>query len=127
MIPVAPDAPSTPEVTDTTSRSVSLSWNKPRDDGGDKITGYIIEKKEPFSIRWTEVGRTQDTSFTVNGLKEGEELMFRVTAENRAGPGKASQESDKVVVKPPYGMTFGFDILLISSFLTSALVTSMWS
>ncbi|XP_038047568.1 titin-like [Patiria miniata] len=99
---VSPDAPSTPEVTDTTSRSVSLSWNKPKDDGGDKITDYIIEKKEPFSIRWTEVGRTPDTSLTVNGLKEGEELQFRVTAVNKAGPGKPSHDTDKIVVKPPY-------------------------
>ncbi len=99
---VAPDAPSVPEVTDQTARSVRLSWSKPRDDGGDKITNYIIEKKEPFSIRWTQVGRTPDTNFNVTGLKEGEELQFRVIAENKAGPGKSSDATDKMVVRPPY-------------------------
>lgn len=35
-----------PEVEEVGSDFVHLSWEKPHDDGGGRITGYIVEKKE---------------------------------------------------------------------------------
>ena len=67
------------------------------------MTEYIIEKKEPYSIMWTEVATTTDAEFHVTGQKEGTELEFRVIAKNQAGAGKPSNASEKVNMKPPYG------------------------
>lgn len=47
-VPVyAPDAPEQPKVEKITKDSVTLSWKKPLNDGGSRITGYILEKRSP--------------------------------------------------------------------------------
>lgn len=43
----AADAPDQPKVEKITKDSVTLSWKKPTNDGGSKITGYIVEKRSP--------------------------------------------------------------------------------
>jgi len=39
-------------VDDVDAESVSLKWEKPKNDGGKKVTGYVVEYKEPDSNRW---------------------------------------------------------------------------
>jgi len=47
-VPIYPaDAPDQPKVDKITKDSVSLSWKKPLNDGGSKVTGYIIQKRSP--------------------------------------------------------------------------------
>jgi hypothetical protein len=43
----AADAPDQPKIEKITKDSVTLSWKKPLNDGGSKLTGYIIEKRTP--------------------------------------------------------------------------------
>ena len=50
--PDAPDSPSQPRIEDVDEDSVTLSWTKPRGDGGDRITGYIVEAKMKDSTKW---------------------------------------------------------------------------
>lgn len=98
----APEAPSPPSIERISPTSVKLAWSPPNSDGGDKVTGYIIEKKDRFSGRWTPVTKDviDDTSFTIKGLKEGEEAEFRVVAVNKAGSGKPSQTT-VLAASPP--------------------------
>ena len=47
--------------------SVKLSWTKPKDDGGDKVRGYVVEVREGGSGKWkplNEKNPCKDTSFT---------------------------------------------------------------
>lgn len=47
-VPVFPaDAPDQPKVDKITKDSVTLSWKKPNNDGGSKVTGYVIEQRTP--------------------------------------------------------------------------------
>ena len=48
----APDSPNVPRIEDVDEDSVTLSWAKPRGDGGDRITGYIIESKMAGTNKW---------------------------------------------------------------------------
>ena len=104
---VGAGSPSTPNVDKITKDSVSLSWAKPTDDGGGKIEGYIVEKKDEKG-NWVPVNKTpiKDTEFTVSDLQEGEQCQFRVRAVNEAGPGgrpvKSSFFSRQFFVTPMY-------------------------
>ena len=82
-----------------------VQWTPPESDGGSPIFNYILEKHQLATTRWVRV--TDDTvsiaEKIVEKLTPGEEYVFRVSAENKAGPGPVSPPSDKTVAKPPYG------------------------
>uniref|UniRef100_A0AAZ1WYT9 Titin n=1 Tax=Oreochromis aureus TaxID=47969 RepID=A0AAZ1WYT9_OREAU len=87
-----PSAPSTPEVGAITKDSMVLSWERPNDNGGAEIEGYVLEKRDKDGIRWTKCNkkRLNDLRFRCTGLTEGHSYEFRVSAENAAGVGKPS-------------------------------------
>ena len=64
-----------------------------------------MERKEKTSSRWVRVTKETitETTLTVTGLTEGTEYQFRVYAENKAGPGPASEPSDLQKAKLPFG------------------------
>lgn len=93
----APDAPTAPEITDTSPSAIGLKWQKPKSDGGSPILGYIVEKREPGVIdEWRPVNSKPiiGTQFMVPNLEENHGYEFRVIAVNDAGPGKPSKPSD---------------------------------
>jgi len=52
---------------DVDEDSVVLSWDKPKDDGGDKIKGYVVEVKEAGTGKWkplNDKAPCKDTKFT---------------------------------------------------------------
>lgn len=102
------DPPRNLTVTNITKSSVSLSWDKPEYDGGAKITGYIVERKELPDSCWLKCNFTslQDAFFEVTGLTEGEQYDFRVIAKNSAELFSAPSQATGVVtvqhdVEPP--------------------------
>ena len=94
-VPAGPT--SQPNVDHIDEESVTLSWTKPKDDGGGKIQGYIVEKK-PKDGDWEEVSPipVKDTQAKVTNVKEGEECQFRVKAVNAAGPGAPSMPTSLI-------------------------------
>jgi len=68
-----------------TEDSKELRWNKPENDGGDKLTQYVVERREKGKKSWKQVGTTQaeTTSIEIKGLKTDYE--FRVSAKNSVG------------------------------------------
>lgn len=74
-------------ITDITKNSISLAWQKPNYDGGSPITGYIIEKREGVSAKWSKVNLTNvtETRFIVTGLTQDMTYEFRVLAQNAVG------------------------------------------
>lgn len=73
-------------VTEVTKNSVTLSWQRPPYDGGSKITGYSVERREPNG-RWVKANFSNiiDLGFTVSGLTQDESYEFRVFAKNAVG------------------------------------------
>ena len=84
-----------------TPDSVSLAWEKPTDDGGGKIKGYVVEMKKEGSDDWDEVTPTpvQECFAKIPNLREGTKAQFRVKAVNNAGPGTPSRPTQSVVVE----------------------------
>uniref|UniRef100_A0A671UGG7 Titin n=1 Tax=Sparus aurata TaxID=8175 RepID=A0A671UGG7_SPAAU len=81
------DPPGTPVVNAVTRTSVSLSWDKPEYDGGAKVSGYTIERRDLPEGRWTRCNFTNvpETHYDVTGLTENSQYDFRVIAKNAAG------------------------------------------
>ena len=93
--------PSQPNVEEITPDSVSLSWEKPTDDGGGKIKGYVVEMKKDGEEDWDEVTPTPvpECFAKIPHLKEGTKAQFRVKAVNAAGKGKPSRPTSPLVVE----------------------------
>jgi hypothetical protein len=102
LISDEPGAPGTPEATDWDKDHVDLRWTPPVKDGGSPITGYVIEKREKGSPRWTKAGETKgpDCKGRAENLEEGVTYEFRVRAVNAAGPGEPSEASKPITAKP---------------------------
>lgn len=82
-----PSPPQNLNVTNVTSKSVTIQWETPESNGGTEITGYIIEKHLSKSSQWSRVA-TLDSyclSYCIDNLRESSELNFRVLAENAIG------------------------------------------
>uniref|UniRef100_A0A8C5DV28 Titin n=1 Tax=Gouania willdenowi TaxID=441366 RepID=A0A8C5DV28_GOUWI len=93
-----PSAPSTPETSAVTRDSIVLTWERPENNGGAEIEGYVLEKRDKDGIRWTKCNkkRLNDLRFRCTGLTEGHSYEFRVSAENAAGVGKPSAPTEYI-------------------------------
>ncbi|TMS06054.1 Titin [Larimichthys crocea] len=81
----APLPPGKITVSDVTSSSGRLSWEKPDQDGGSKISCYIVEMQVKGDDTWTICSESKALEVTINGLANGKEYFFRVSAVNEKG------------------------------------------
>lgn len=97
----APDAPGKPDFKDWAKDHAVITWKAPESDGGAPITGYIIEKKDNNTTKWTKAleTKTPKCEARIPDLVEGQKYQFRVKAVNKAGPSKPSQASDTLLAK----------------------------
>ena len=96
-----PTPPGIPEIVKIGRSYVDLKWAKPKSDGGSKITGYIVERRDKGGYVWIKAHdlMVQDTSLTVLNLIEGSEYEFRVYAVNSAGKSDPSLNTMPVKVR----------------------------
>lgn len=73
------------------------------DDGGSKVQGYWIDKREIDSETWQRVNAAicVPTQINIANLIEGRQYVFRVFAQNEAGLSIPSQASNTVTIKDP--------------------------
>ncbi|RCN24401.1 fibronectin type III domain protein, partial [Ancylostoma caninum] len=85
-----PDKPSNISITDIESEAITITWTPPEDDGGQPITGYVIEKKEDGRRTFHRVAQVSGakTSYTVEDLDMTTGYILRVAAVNKYGPGE---------------------------------------
>ena len=99
-----PGAPGTPRGVETTEDSITITWTKPRSDGGSPITGYVIEKRLiNEQEKWIKATQAiiSDTTYKCAGLIENRDYEFRVAAVNAAGQGPWSAGSDAIRASAP--------------------------
>lgn len=81
-----PGPPRNLTVSDITSESAYLTWQKPEDDGGAVISHYVVEKKDVAAEKWVPVcASSKKLSLMALYLMEGIQYLFRVAAENQFG------------------------------------------
>ncbi|XP_042220613.1 uncharacterized protein LOC121865339 [Homarus americanus] len=101
-----PDAPSLPTITDVSGTSVTLRWDPPLDDGGCRISNYIVEYFRVGWDVWLKAASSRITWTQLSDLIVGSEYRFRVKAENAYGVSEPGEESDKILfeeAKSPTG------------------------
>lgn len=77
-----PGTPGTPSTSNVTSNSVSLNWQA----SSGTVSNYQIERATgASSTNFAQVGTSQGTNFTDNGLQPGTTYRYRVRATNSAG------------------------------------------
>lgn len=97
-----PGPPKDLKVSDITRGSCRLTWKMPDDDGGDRIKGYVIEKKTIDGKAWTKVNpNCGSTSFVVPDLISEQQYFFRVRAENRFGIGAPAETIQRTTARDP--------------------------
>ena len=92
-------------MTETFDGEVSLAWEEPLTDGGSKIIGYVVERRDVKRKTWVlATDRADSCEFTVTGLqKGGVEYLFRVSARNRVGTGEPVETDSPVEARSKYG------------------------
>lgn len=63
-LPAAPGSPSNVNVVDVDADKVKLEWTKPRNDGGRKVTGYVVEYKPVNATEWESTPVTKEPKAT---------------------------------------------------------------
>ncbi|KAJ0029682.1 hypothetical protein NQD34_004679 [Periophthalmus magnuspinnatus] len=98
-----PSAPTDVEVTSASADSMTVCWKRPETDGGSRISGYIIEKREKQGVRWVRVNKkpVYDLRVKATCLHEGCEYEFRVFAENAAGLSEPSAPCPLTMAEDP--------------------------
>ena len=91
---------------------MDLSWQCPETDGGSPVVQYIIEKRDvtraasTAGAMWMVCGTVpaSELSIRVGKLLQGNSYLFRVSAENRVGPGPPTELTEPVTARLPFGM-----------------------
>ncbi|EHH50671.1 hypothetical protein EGM_01535, partial [Macaca fascicularis] len=97
-----PDPPQGPmEVQDCQRAGVCLRWRPPRDDGGQPVECYVVERRQAGRSTWLKVGEApaDSTTFTDAHVEPGRKYAFRVWAVTSEGAGEAL-ESEETLVAP---------------------------
>lgn len=110
---VPPSPPTRPDVVSVSANAINIKWDVPYADGGSKVTGYWIEKKERNTILWVRENKLPclECHYKVSNLIEGLEYQFRVYAMNLAGLSKASEASRPVVALNPVGERIIYELM----------------
>lgn len=85
---------------------VKVKWEKPEDNGGTEITGYVLEKMDVDTGRWIPAGEVgpDETSFNFTGLTPKKKYKFRVKAVNKEGESEPLEVEEAILARNPYGM-----------------------
>ena len=80
---------------------ICLEWRPPKNDGGAKITKYIIKKRKDKKDEWERVMTVDgyQTSFKVTSLTKNVGYYFNITAENKVGVGKPCETVGAIITQ----------------------------
>lgn len=99
-----PGPPAAFDISEITNESCLLAWNPPRDDGGSKVTNYIVERRATDSEIWYKLSSTvKQTNYKATKLVTFKEYIFRVYAENQFGIGPPSEHTP-IIARYSFGM-----------------------
>lgn len=99
---VAPGQPGKPECVDADKDHIKIKWTPPISNGGSKIIGYDVERRDRATGRWIKQNKepVKYPEYYDDHVTEGHQYEYRVSAINAAGAGKPSETSSVITAKP---------------------------
>lgn len=93
-----PGPPSAPiKFEEIGAEKITLSWLPPKDDGGSKVTNYVIWRRVANRKTWVPVtSEPKERIWTVENLMTGHEYVFRIMAQNKYGVGEPLDSEPEV-------------------------------
>lgn len=86
-----------------TADKITFTWDPPVDEGGAKVTHYVVEKRETSRVAWSVISEELEECYiSVEKLIRSNEYIFRVRGVNKYGIGDPL-ESEPVVAKDAFG------------------------
>lgn len=100
--PVVPGQPGKPECVDADKDHIKIKWTAPISNGGSKIIGYDVERRDRATGRWIKQNKepVKYPEYYDDHVTEGHQYEYRVSAINAAGAGKPSDTSSVFTAKP---------------------------
>ncbi|XP_026775232.3 immunoglobulin superfamily member 22 [Pangasianodon hypophthalmus] len=94
------------DFTECSGKCITMKWKAPRDNGGQKVTSYVIERRIAGKKSWNKVGEVDGdtTSFCNDKVEEGKAYEYRIRALNPQGlsdPLETEQVYAGEPVEPP--------------------------
>ncbi len=106
--------------------SITLAWDAPTSDGGERITGYTIRARGPGDGTWITIQRNTGstaTTFEHTGLQPASAYRYQVAAINRIGAGQWSFEASTST----YAQAPGAPVGLTARAVGTARIDLSWS
>ncbi|MDE0075395.1 MAG: fibronectin type III domain-containing protein [Gammaproteobacteria bacterium] len=106
--------------------SITLAWEAPSSDGGERITGYTIRMRGPSDGTWITIPRNtgpRETTFEHTGLRPATAYRYQVAAINRIGTGQWSFEASTST----YAQAPGAPVGLTARAVGTARIDLSWS
>jgi hypothetical protein len=101
-LPSAPEGPMV--ISNIDQHQATVSWKPSIDNGGSRITNYVLEKRDTQRDEWVVVASAvREQSFIVSSLYPDHEYEFRVSACNLNGQGPPLLSSAPIIARLPYG------------------------
>ncbi|XP_028669468.2 LOW QUALITY PROTEIN: myosin binding protein Ca [Erpetoichthys calabaricus] len=90
-----PDPPEAVKITAVGEDWATVIWEHPKYDGGQPVTGYLMERRKKGSLRWMKLNFEihKETTFEATRMIEGVLYEMRVFAVNAIGVSQPSQIS----------------------------------
>ncbi|KAL2093519.1 hypothetical protein ACEWY4_010831 [Coilia grayii] len=82
-----PKPPQKVDILENSPKGISMKWKAPKDNGGEPVTGFLIERRPAGKKSWTKVGEvdSRTTSFCNDKVEEGKAYQYRIRALNAQG------------------------------------------
>ena len=86
MLSDEPSLPVGPIKFKIKSKTLTIQWKTPKDNGGDAEIKYILKIRGKISEPWQNVGENIETlKYDVKGVEFGKEFQYCVQAQNKHG------------------------------------------